>query len=88
MKIVILSLFSRRGGTTGDCVQADKTVQALKECGADAVHYYLDGTEILDGSGANCGSWEQALGDCDIVHTIPPIPWKFIKGKRILLRSL
>ena len=36
MKVAILSLRVRFGDVTGDCVQAEKTVSALREIGVDA----------------------------------------------------
>lgn len=78
MKIVILSLASRFGDVTGDCVQAEKTVDALRTQGEDVSRCFLKGTRILDESGQDCGSWRERLRDCDIVHTIPPIPWRYL----------
>lgn len=78
MKIVILSLASRFGGVTGDCVQAEKTANALRAQGEDVAHCFLNGTRILDEFGRDCGSWRERLSDCDIVHTIPPIPWCYL----------
>lgn len=78
MKIAILSLSSRFGDVTGDCVQAEKTANALRAQGEDVLRCFLSGTRILDESGRDCGSWRERLKDCDIIHTIPPIPWRYL----------
>lgn len=81
MKIAILSLYGRLGDKTGDMLQADKTAAGLCDLGHDAFRAYLKlGVgEVYDSDGVLLGRWEEALGDCDIVHAIPPIPFKFIK---------
>lgn len=80
MKIAIMSLASRLGGTTGDCVQADKTAVALRMLGNDVMRCYLKGDRVLDASGTELGVWQDVLGDRDVIHTIPPIPWTHLKG--------
>lgn len=81
MKIAIISLYSRLGDKTGDMVQADKTASAICDLGHDAFRVYLqqNAGAVYDSDGVLLGRWEDALGDCDIVHAIPPIPFKFIK---------
>lgn len=78
MKVVILSLASRLGDTTGDCVQAEKTTEALRQLGVDVSRCFLNGSRVLDEGGQDCGAWSDVLGDCDIVHAIPPIPWIYL----------
>ncbi len=80
MKIAIISLYSRWGDKTGDMVQADKTAAALCDLGHDAFRVYLKQNvgEVYDSKGTLLGCWKDALRDCDIVHAIPPIPFKFI----------
>ena len=80
MKIAILSLASRLGGTTGDCVQADKTAEALRALDNDVLRCYLKGDRVLDPHGVELGVWQDVLKDRDIIHTIPPIPWTHLKG--------
>lgn len=81
MKIAILSLYGRFGDRTGDMVQADKTAVALRDIGHDAFRAYFrqDTGDVYNSSGVLLGRWEDALGDCDIIHAIPPMPFKFIK---------
>lgn len=81
MKIAIISLYSRLGDRTGDIVQADKTADAIRVLGHDVVRGYLkpETREIFDSKGECLGAWLQVLGDRDVVHAIPPIPWKFIR---------
>ena len=81
MKIAIISLYSRLGDKTGDIVQADKTADALSALGHDVLRGYLkpDTGEIFDPKGECLGTWFHVLGDRDVVHSIPPIPWKFIR---------
>jgi len=76
MKIAILSLRSRFGDVTGDCVQAAKTVDALKAIGQDAKRYYLDppSGKVYDEENKELGDWQAVMGDKDIIHTLPPIP--------------
>lgn len=76
MKIAILSLRSRFGDVTGDCVQAEKTAAALRELGEDAARYFLDVVpgKIYDERNELLGDWADVFGDMDIIHTIPPIP--------------
>lgn len=76
MKIAILSLRSRFGDVTGDCVQAAKTVDALKAIGQDAERYYLDAPygKVYDNENRELGDWQTAMRDMDIIHTLPPIP--------------
>lgn len=80
MKIAILSLRSRFGDVTGDCVQAEKTTEALVELGENAARYYLEPStgEVYNSLGASVGKWHEAFVEHDIVHAIPPIPSKFI----------
>lgn len=79
MKIAIISLANRLGGTTGDCVQADKTADALRSLGQDVLRCFLKGGIVLNSEGLDLGTWQNVLGDYDVVHTIPPIPWTFLK---------
>ena len=76
MKIAILSLRSRFGDVTGDCVQAEKTAKALKKLRQDAMRYYLEphSGKIYDESNIELGDWQDVMGGMDIIHTIPPIP--------------
>ena len=76
MKIAILSLRSRFGDVTGDCVQAAKTVDALKAIGQDVGRYYLDppSGKVYDSENKELGDWQVVMGDKDIIHTLPPIP--------------
>lgn len=76
MKIAILSLRSRFGDVTGDCVQAGKTADALRRIGQDADRYYLDVPSGRVHGKANelLGDWQEVMKDMDIIHTIPPIP--------------
>ena len=76
MKIAILSLRSRFGDVTGDCVQAEKTTEALREIGQDADRFYLDvpSGKVYDNSNELLGEWQNVMGDMDVIHTIPPIP--------------
>lgn len=85
MKIAILSLYSRLGGKTGDCVQAEKTTAALREIGQDAQRRYLkpDTEEIFDEQGALLGKWIDVMDGYDIVHAIPPIPSVFLPKQKI-----
>ena len=80
MKIAILSLHSRFGDVTGDCVQAEKTAASLRILGEDASRFYLDQNSgiIYDYKNDNVGYWSDVFKDYDIVHAIPPIPSKFI----------
>ena len=80
MKIAILSLASRLGGTTGDCVQANKTAAALRDLNQDVLRCYLRGDQVLDEKGVALGDWATVLGAYDIVHTVPPIPRVYFKG--------
>lgn len=75
MKIAIISAAHRIGGTTGDCVQADKTAAALREEGQQVLRCYLKGDNVMDTTGKELGAWKDVLCEYDIVHTIPPIPW-------------
>lgn len=76
MKIAILSLYSRFGGKTGDCVQAEKTTIALRDLGESVNRFFLrpETKEVYDESGQLVGCWRDAMCDVDIVHAIPPIP--------------
>ena len=76
MKIAILSLRSRFGDVTGDCVQAEKTAAALRALGEDAARYFLDVIpgKIYDERNELLGDWADVFDDMDIIHTIPPIP--------------
>lgn len=76
MKIAILSLRSRFGDVTGDCVQAEKTTDALREIGQDANRYYLDvpSGRVYDKTNELLGDWQDVMKDMDVIHTIPPIP--------------
>ena len=80
MKIAIISLCSRLGDKTGDIVQADKTADAIRALGHNVVRGYFkpETSEIFDSKGECLGTWFQVLGDRDVVHAIPPIPWKFV----------
>lgn len=77
MRIAIVSLFRRFGGTTGDMVQAQKTADALCAEGVDVLRCYVDcnGT-LFDEIGEECGSWGDTLNEYDIVHVMPPIAGK------------
>lgn len=79
MKIAIISLASRLGGTTGDCVQADKTAVALRLLGNNVIRCYLKGDRVLDARGIELGVWQDVLGDRDVIHAIPPVPWIHLK---------
>lgn len=81
MKIAILSLQSRFGDVTGDCVQAEKTAAALRALGEDAARYFLDviSGAVYNESNELLGNWADVFGDMDIIHTIPPIPFGNIK---------
>lgn len=85
MRIAIISLYSRLGGTTGDCVQANKTAAALSALGEDVLRCYLkQGTsEVYDSKGALLGAWDVVLGAMDIVHAIPPIPSSYLPSLEI-----
>lgn len=76
MKIAILSLRSRFGDVTGDCVQAGKTADALRRIGQDADRYYLDvpSGRVYGKANELLGDWQEVMKDMDIIHTIPPIP--------------
>ena len=76
MKIAILSLRSRFGDVTGDCVQAEKTAEALKRLGETADRYYLDpqSGKVYGKENEELGEWQEVMSDKDIIHTIPPIP--------------
>ena len=76
MKIAILSLRSRFGDVVGDCVQAEKTAEALKRLGQDADRYYIDVGQgcIYDGKNKLLGNWTDVMANMDIIHTLPPIP--------------
>lgn len=93
MKIAILSLRARFGDVAGDCVQAEKTANALKEIGQDADRYYLDvpSGKIYGKSNEMLGGWYDVMGDMDVIHTIPPIPIDNIrrqsKVKAVLVTS-
>lgn len=79
MKIAVVSLLSRLGGTTGDCVQANKTAAALSSVGVSVIRCYVDPDGgSLYGSNREClGAWADVLGDCDIVHAM--VPYKYVK---------
>jgi glycosyltransferase involved in cell wall biosynthesis len=81
MKIAILSLRSRFGDVTGDCVQAEKTADALRAIGQDADRYYLDvlSGKIYDRKNELLGDWQDVMGGMDVIHTIPPIPIAHIR---------
>ena len=81
MKVAILSLRSRFGDVTGDCVQAEKTADALREIGVNAGRFYLspDTGEVFDARNELLGSWTDAMAEMDVVHTIPPIPFHLLK---------
>lgn len=83
MKIAIISLYSRLGDKTGDIVQADKTADAIRALGHNVVRGYFkpETSEMFDSKGEFLGTWFQVLGDRDVIHAIPPIPWKFIRGQ-------
>jgi len=83
MKVAIISLYSRFGDKTGDIVQADKTADAISALGHNVVRGYFkpETSEIFDSNGKCLGTWFQVLGDQDVIHAIPPIPWKFIRGQ-------
>ena len=80
MKVAILSLSCRIGDKTGDMVQADKTANALRDLGLEVLRVFFNpGTgEVFDGNGKLIGLWENVLADRDIVHAIPPVPWRFV----------
>ena len=86
MKIAIISLAVRIGDKTGDMVQAAKTANAMRNLGHDVLRVYLNPNsgEILDDDGKVNGKWNEVLADRDIVHSIPPIPWKFIRKMPVL----
>ena len=88
MKIAILSLYSRFGGVTGDCVQAAKTASALRELGETVDRLYLkpETEEIVDDSGLLLGRWTETMGDYDIIHTTPPIPSVYLPKSQIKAR--
>ena len=77
MNIAILSLRSRYGDVTGDCVQAEKTAEALRRIGENAERYYLDpqSGKIYGKMNEELGVWLGVMADKDIIHTIPPIPF-------------
>lgn len=80
MKIAIISLYSRFGTTTGDMVQADKTMEALVALGVNVERRYLDADgEIYNSEGRKIGSWENTMCCYDIIHAIPPIPSKYVR---------
>lgn len=79
MKIAILSLYSRIGGLTGDCVQANKTAGALASIGEDVLRCYLrpeDGC-VYDGSAQKLGTWVEVMRDMDVVHAM--VPSRFLR---------
>lgn len=88
MKIAILSLYSRFGGVTGDCVQAAKTASALRELGETVDRLYLkpQTEEIVDDSGSLRGRWTETMGYYDIIHTTPPIPSVYLPKSKIKAR--
>lgn len=85
MKIALISLYCRFGGTTGDCVQADKTAKALSALGEDVLRCYLkpETSEIYDSRGDLLGKWGEVLEGMDVVHAIPPIPSVFLPSDKI-----
>ena len=90
MKIAIVSLVSRIGDNTGDMVQAQKTAEAIRSLGHDVVRCFFNQNtgEVFGGDGRELGQWEEIFSDRDIVHAIPPIPWKFIRGQSRLKAKL
>lgn len=76
MKIAILSLRARFGDVAGDCVQAEKTANALRKIGQEADRYYLDVPtgKVYGKSNELLGDWNDVMGAMDVIHTIPPIP--------------
>ena len=88
MKIAIISQLSRIGDKTGDMVQAEKTAAALSALGHDVLRCYLkhETGEVFNSCKVRMGGWSQVLNDCDIVHSIPPIPWKFV-GKQPRIKA-
>ena len=76
MKIAILSLRSRFGDVTGDCMQAEKTAEALREIGEDAHRFYLDASfgNVYGEANELLGEWRDVMGEMDVIHTLPPIP--------------
>lgn len=84
MRIAIISLYRRLGDKTGDMVQAEKTLAAMQELGCDVSRFYFkeETGEIYDAAGVLLGAWDAVLADCDIVHAIPPVPWKFVARQK------
>lgn len=82
MKIAILSLRSRFGDVTGDCVQAHKTAEALKTIGEDVGRYYLDQSNglVYGSQNQRLGAWSEVFSSFDVIHAIPPIPSKYIES--------
>lgn len=85
MRIAIISLYSRIGGTTGDCVQANKTAQALSALGEHVLRCYLkpETGEVYDENGFLIGKWGEVLGEMDVIHAIPPIPSVFLPKEKV-----
>lgn len=83
MRIAILSLRSRYGDVTGDCIQAEKTTEALCELGEEANRYYIDPRTgvIYDAANQRLGLWQDVFASMDIVHAIPPIPSCYIVSR-------
>lgn len=74
MKVAILSDYSRIGGVTGDCVQANKTADALHRVGVTALRCYIrpSDSQVYGPRGELLGSWTEVLGNFDIVHAMVP----------------
>ena len=84
MKVAIVSLYSRIGDVTGDCVQANKTAIALRSAGHDVVRCYLrpeDGF-VYDENALKMGRYETVLADREIVHAMIP-SWVLRKLPRV-----
>ena len=84
LKIAILSLAVRFGDTTGDCLQAEKTAQALRRLGHDARRFYFEPEtgEVRDETNSPVGKFVETMRDMDVVHAIPPIPFPLIESLR------
>ena len=81
MKIAIISAYDRLNGHTGDMVQAVKTAAAMRRMGHDVIRGFvkLDTGEVFSEDAVYLGEWEEVFADREIVHSIPPIPWRFLK---------
>ena len=81
MKVAILTLSSRIKDTTGDVLQAKKTIEALRLNSVEVDHLLLDISGIIiEKDSCEILSIDKINESYDIIHAIPPIPSTYIKS--------